>query len=150
SAETVVALLGILKAGGAYVPLDPEYPAERLASMAGTAGADLVLTLSRLRDRLPAGTRAWCLDEPTPIDERPPLGAGAGGDGLAYVMFTSGSTGQPKGIEVSHRNVVRLVRNGDCCEMGEAEVYLHFAPLAFDASTLELWAPLLNGGRLVV
>src|SRR5258708_2314708 len=65
-------------------------------------------------------------------------------------MHPAGSTGRPKGVEGTHRNVVRLVSSGDCCAMGPDEVFLHFAPLAFDASTLELWAPLLNGGRLVV
>src|SRR2546421_82542 len=77
-------------------------------------------------------------------------GVGACPESLAYVMYTSGSTGRPKGIEVTHRNVVRLVSGGDSCEMGEGETFLHFAPLSFDASTLEIWGPLANGGRLVV
>jgi non-ribosomal peptide synthetase component F len=66
------------------------------------------------------------------------------------VLYTSGSTGEPKGIEVSHRAIVRLVKNSSFCEMGEEEVWLQLAPLAFDLSTLEIWGPLLNGGRVVM
>ena len=65
-------------------------------------------------------------------------------------MYTSGSLGQPKGVDVMHRGVVRLVKNTDYVELGRDEVFLQFAPLSFDASTFEIWAPLLNGGRLVV
>jgi amino acid adenylation domain-containing protein len=72
---------------------------------------------------------------------------------LAYVMYTSGSTGTPKGVAVTHRNVVRLVRlvrGADYAEMGPEQTWLQFAPVSFDAATLEIWAPLLNGGRLAL
>jgi aspartate racemase len=69
---------------------------------------------------------------------------------LAYVMYTSGSTGRPKGVMVENRAVVRLVRNTNFCDFGPQETFLQFAPLSFDASTLEIWGPLLNGGRLVI
>jgi amino acid adenylation domain-containing protein len=82
-------------------------------------------------------------------------GRGVGGEGsfpenLAYVMYTSGSTGRPKGVAVTHRNVVRLVRNTNFADFGADQVFLQLAPLSFDASTLEIWGPLLNGGTLVV
>jgi amino acid adenylation domain-containing protein len=83
-------------------------------------------------------------------------GAGAGGaagaqpDNLVYVMYTSGSTGQPKGVGAVHRGVVRLVRDGGFADLGPGQVLLQLAPLAFDASTLEIWGALLGGGRLVV
>ena len=76
-------------------------------------------------------------------------GIGAATD-LAYVMYTSGSTGQPKGVMVENRSVVRLVRNTNFCKFGPEEVFLQFAPVSFDASTLEIWGPLLNGGTLVL
>ena len=69
---------------------------------------------------------------------------------LAYVSFTSGSTGRPKGVAVPQRGVVRLVLNTDFANFGAGDTFLQLAPVAFDASTLEIWGPLLNGGRLVV
>jgi aspartate racemase len=81
--------------------------------------------------------------------ERNPISL-ATAENLAYVMYTSGSTGQPKGVSVTQRSVVRLVKETDCAELSDKEVFLQFAPLAFDASTFEIWGCLLNGGKLVV
>ncbi|CAN5240699.1 N/A [soil metagenome] len=156
SAETIVALLGILKAGAAYVPLDPAYPDERLAFMIRDTAAPCVLAHQGTRRRLEkfaAQTKIICLDEASqelaaPADA-PPAVASQAGD-LAYVIYTSGSTGSPKGVLASHRAVVRLVRDTEYCQFGPDEVFIHLAPLAFDASTFEIWGPLLNGGRLVV
>src|SRR6185369_12757781 len=69
---------------------------------------------------------------------------------LAYVLYTSGSTGRPKGVAVTHRNVVRLVRGAGYADLGPEQTWLQYAPVSFDASTLEIWAPLLNGGKLVL
>ena len=79
----------------------------------------------------------------------PPLPLDGGGR-LAYVMFTSGSTGRPKGVRVEHRAIVRLVRGGDWADSARARSSLQLAPVSFDASTLEIWAALANGGRLVL
>jgi amino acid adenylation domain-containing protein len=76
-------------------------------------------------------------------------GPGAAED-LAYVMYTSGTTGRPKGVMVPHRGIARLVINTDFAALGPDEIVLQLAPLAFDAATLEIWGPLLNGGQLVV
>ncbi|HEX2095689.1 MAG TPA: amino acid adenylation domain-containing protein [Longimicrobiaceae bacterium] len=153
SPEMVVALLGILRAGGAYVPLDPSYPGERLRLMREDAAVGTVLTLARLRDRVPEPVEVVCLDalEDAPEDVSGPAAElDTAPDGLAYVMFTSGSTGRPKAVGVTHRNVVRLVQGAEYASFGPEEVFLQLAPLAFDASTLEIWGPLLNGGRLVI
>ncbi len=77
-------------------------------------------------------------------------GRRSGPDGLAYVMYTSGSTGRPKGVGIAQRGIVRLVRDGGFARLGPGEVFLQLAPLAFDASTLEIWGPLLNGGSLAL
>jgi len=69
---------------------------------------------------------------------------------LAYMLYTSGSSGQPKGVAVEHKSIVRLVKETDYVQFSAAEVWLQFAPLSFDASTFEIWGCLLNGGRLVV
>ncbi|HYG65509.1 MAG TPA: amino acid adenylation domain-containing protein, partial [Thermoanaerobaculia bacterium] len=91
------------------------------------------------------GDEAWAV-HPATNPGREGLGAG----NLAHVLFTSGSTGRPKGVAVSHRNVVRLVRESRFADLGPDQVFLQFAPLAFDASTLEIWGSLINGGRLAL
>ncbi|MEE8524784.1 MAG: amino acid adenylation domain-containing protein [Thermoanaerobaculia bacterium] len=161
SLEMVVATLAILKADGAYLPLDPAYPRERLAFMLADTRAPVVLTQERLESALPlpmAGVETMRLDgDGSPIvgenadgeDVEHPRNA-AGPDRLAYVMYTSGSTGRPKGVAVTHRSVVRLVRGTRFADFSPAQTFLQLAPTSFDAATLEIWGPLLNGGRLVV
>jgi amino acid adenylation domain-containing protein len=155
SPELIVALLAVMKSGSFFVPLDPTYPRERLAALAARTGAHLAVTWERSLDLLPAGISAVCMDRdrdgiaaesPQRLED-----AKTATDGnLLYVMFTSGSTGEPKGVAVTHRNVVRLVRGTDFAAMGPGETFLMVAPASFDASTLELWGPLANGGRIAV
>jgi amino acid adenylation domain-containing protein len=152
SAGMIVGLLAILEAGGAYLPLDLGHPGERLAWMIRDAGASVLLTERRLQESLPAGLEALAvvaLDDPGSGGEKgaPPA---VPADSLAYVMYTSGSTGAPKGVSVTHRNVVRLVRGNNFADLGPGQAWLQLAPVSFDAATLEIWAPLLNGGRLVL
>lgn len=155
SLELVVALIAILKAGGAYVPLSPDYPRERLAFMLADTQSPVVLTQRHLVSKLPKhDAQVVLLDarETSLTDNRPvtnPVG-NARPENLAYVMYTSGSTGQPKGTTIPHRAVVRLVKNTNFATLSDQEVFLQFAPVSFDASTLEIWGPLLNGGRLVI
>lgn len=156
SPEVIVGLLGILKAGGAYVPLDPAYPDDRLAFMLQDTAAPIILTHPPTARRLAPFARqaeVVCLDagDTGAADEpihNPTTGTTA--DDPVYVMYTSGSTGRPKGVMVCHRGVVRLVRGADYCDFGPGEVFLLHSPLTFDASTFEIWGPLLNGGRLAV
>jgi amino acid adenylation domain-containing protein len=155
SVEMVVGVLGIVKAGGAYVPLDPNAPPGRLAFMLEDAGIALVLTQEASREHLPA---EWsgpviALDTQWPTIAQTPatdLVSGATVENLAYIMYTSGSTGVPKGTSICQRSVMRLVKNTNYLEVGPADTFLQFAPLAFDASTLEIWGSLLNGAKLVV
>jgi len=149
SPEAIAAILGILKAGAAYLPLDRTNPAERLAFVLKDARTQLVI--------VPKG-----MDVPeeitAPVQDLDALMAAAAplvsprldGDALAYVMYTSGSTGTPKGVEIRHRSIIRLVRGVDYVELAEHPRVLHAAPLGFDASTLEIWGPLLNGGACIV
>jgi aspartate racemase len=154
TADLPVALFAILKAGGAYVPLDAEYPPERLHFMLSDAGVSLIVSDASLRERFPVGDRTMvCLDEDAATiaarNVEPPAIDGDG-DALAYIVYTSGSTGTPKGVSVVHRGVVRLVRGADYLEVGTNDVFLQFAPLTFDASTFEIYTPLLNGARLAL
>jgi amino acid adenylation domain-containing protein/natural product biosynthesis luciferase-like monooxygenase protein len=154
SVELVVALLGILKAGAAYVPLDPGHPAERLSLLLQEARIGVLVTREALADELPAVSSLLVLvdAEAGLISSQPDSAvcADLGGEALAYVMFTSGSTGQPKGVCIPHRGVVRLVRDNPFLRFGPEQVVLQLAPVAFDASTLEVWGALLNGARLVL
>ncbi|HET7463871.1 MAG TPA: amino acid adenylation domain-containing protein, partial [Longimicrobium sp.] len=154
SLDLPVVLLAILKAGGAYVPLDPSYPADRLAFMRQDAGVELVVA-RRAHAAWPslAGAELLVLeDAEDEIASASPdaVDGGATADSLAYVIYTSGSTGTPKGVAVPHRGILRLVRGNGFASMTPDETFLQLAPVAFDASTLELWGPLLNGGRLAI
>jgi amino acid adenylation domain-containing protein len=154
SPEMVIALMAILKAGGAYVPLDPAYPEARLGFMLRDSRAPLLVTLEKWRTTFAAaGVRLLCLDsaaEVTAEETSAGLETPVGPEDPAYVVYTSGSTGQPKGVLVPHRGVVRLVRNPNYVTLGPEEAILQLAPLSFDASTFELWGALLNGGRVVL
>jgi amino acid adenylation domain-containing protein len=154
SPDMMVATLGILKAGGAYLPLDPGYPAERLDLMLRDARPTVLLSEAGLAARLPeSDAHLLCLDRDRDrIAAHSPESPGVALDplNLVYVMYTSGSTGRPKGVAAVHRGVVRLVRRNDFADLGADRVFLQFSPVSFDASTLEIWGPLLNGGRLVL
>jgi amino acid adenylation domain-containing protein len=152
SLEMVIGILAILKAGAAYVPLDPGYPLSRLALVLTDASCSLVLGRGPTSQALHnAGHRVLTMpSRPDAADPGPPVPDGINGEDCAYVMYTSGSTGQPKGIEVLHRNVIRLVCGTSYADLGPGQTVLQFAPLAFDASTFEIWGPLLNGGCLAV
>ncbi len=157
SAELIVVVLGILKTGACYLPLDLKYPASRLSFMINDAGAALVVTHADGRQLLPAGVAT--IDVSGLVDDADDRADNEGkqsakrcadGETVAYVMYTSGSTGQPKGIEICHRSIARLVHNVDYMQLGTEVSFLHAAPLGFDASTLEIWGPLLNGGKCVL
>ena len=153
SFELIVGLLAILKAGAVYVPLDSELPPERLEFMIKDAALFVVLTVIPQSFKLSFVRTLLCLDklEQEALEE-PSAALPASGIATdpAYVMYTSGSTGKPKGTVIPHRGVVRLVRNTNYWRFTPGDVFLQLAPVTFDASTLEIWGPLLNGGRLVI
>jgi amino acid adenylation domain-containing protein len=154
SADAVIAILAILKAGGAYAPLDPSDPAPRLAFMLQDTQAPVLITQAALREQLaPYRGQVICMDSDWPViaekSQANPRARSQAGD-LAYVMYTSGSTGQPKGVAVPHRCITRLVCSTDYAEFGPEQTFLLLAPLSFDASTFELWGALLHGAKCVV
>jgi len=151
SVGSIVAILAILKAGAAYAPLDPAAPPDCLAWLVHDCGARLTLTGRSDAADLPgqvvdldAALAACEREDGSAIEDR------CSPDDIAYVMYTSGSTGRPKGAAVPHRAVVRLVTDQTYARFAADEVFLHAAPLAFDASTFEIWGTLLHGARGVV
>ncbi|THC44765.1 non-ribosomal peptide synthetase [Streptomyces sp. A1499] len=154
SVRVPVAILAVLKAGGVYVPLDTRYPRSRMRLIMEESGADVLLVDGDGTEH-PAVDGMRVLDvgaEPAadtmdgPGHAPPPPG---GPDRLAYLMFTSGSTGRPKGVAVTHGNVASLAADHAWRNGNHSRVLMH-APSAFDASTYELWVPLLSGGEVVV
>jgi amino acid adenylation domain-containing protein/non-ribosomal peptide synthase protein (TIGR01720 family) len=156
--EAIAALLGIHKAGAAYLPLDPSYPAERLDYMVRDAGVALVLAdgtaaalrtvppILRLDDQTVAAALAARPDH-DPGERSGPLGP----DHLAYIVYTSGSTGQPKGVAVTHRGIANLIAfQRQHLPVGPGDRVLQFASLNFDASVWELCMGLLTGAVLVM
>jgi amino acid adenylation domain-containing protein len=152
--DRLAALLGIWKAGGGYVPLDPALPPDRLAYMIGDTAMTVVLTDEASAPRLPQA----------PVTlvnlEREPAGAlgdgavaatGVTPDSVAYVLYTSGSTGQPKGVVVEHRHAVNFLRGmTEHWEIGPQDAVLQFASFTFDVSVMDMFMPLLGGARLVL
>ncbi|NBD14538.1 non-ribosomal peptide synthetase, partial [Corallococcus silvisoli] len=153
SFELVTAILAILKAGAAFVPVDRNAPVDRIAALLEDADVSVVVTHQPFASLLPpSGTRVWLDAQAQDIAALPTHApeVHADGESLAYVMFTSGSTGRPKGVCVPHRGITRLVLGSSFMRFGPEETWLQFAPIAFDASTLELWGALLHGAKLVL
>ena len=153
SPEMIVAILGILKAGGAYAPLSVDDPEERLRKLTEDAGIVALITDGPLaRGWTCPGVPTVLIDEvPTELDRLddtnlPPVTSATS---LACVMYTSGSTGEPKGVLIEHRSIARLVYGVDYATFGPDRVFLQLASLAFDASTFEIWGALLHGAKLV-
>jgi amino acid adenylation domain-containing protein len=149
SPELVAALLAVLKCGAAYLALEAGTPAERTAQLLENARVTTVLTHGA-HNGAPAGTRAVPIRGLAELPAATPPRTRVRPDDLAYISYTSGSTGQPKGVCVPHAAVSRLIREPDWAGFSAADTFLQLAPVAFDASTLEIWAPLTIGARLAI
>ena len=154
SAESAIAILGVLKAGCAYLPLPPDYPRERLEHMIREASAALVVG-EQSSVEIGAGARQvvsyqTLIRSASNADAGSVLTPTVSADAVAYVMYTSGTSGSPNAVAVPHRGVTRLAHNPDYVRLTPASVTLQLAPTAFDASTFELWGAWLNGGCCVL
>jgi len=152
SGAMVVGALGVLQSGSCYVPIDPEFPRGRIAQMLAHAGPLVVLTQRSLRDMVPVGP--WtvaCMEEIGDDGGAVATDVRADPSALAYVVYTSGSTGEPKGVQVCHRNAVNLL-SAMAAEPGldSSDRLLAVTTLSFDIALLELFGPLLAGGCVVI
>ena len=155
SIEMVVGLLSILKAGGAYVPLDPAYPQERLSFMLSDAQVSVLLTQQHLLTRLPEhGAQIVCVDTDWgAISQESQSNAvsAAQSTSLAYTLYTSGSTGCPKGVAIEHHSVVALLHWTQKVFTNEQLTgVLASTSICFDLSVFELFAPLSRGGKVIL
>ncbi|MCU0287405.1 MAG: amino acid adenylation domain-containing protein, partial [Acidobacteria bacterium] len=143
SIEMIIGIMGILKAGGAYMPIDPAYPEERIRYMLADSHAGILLAKEDCRKDIIVNCQlsrelvffhhsSFIIHHSNPFH-------------LAYIIYTSGSTGSPKGVLVTHRNVVRLVKNTNFIDFEPSDRVLQTGALEFDASTFEVWGALLNG-----
>ncbi|HEX8092837.1 amino acid adenylation domain-containing protein [Jatrophihabitans sp.] len=163
--DLVVGALAILKAGAAYLPIDPDYPPGRVEFLLTDSGTRVLITDSPMDfeftgtvldpgatsaapspakpEQAAAEAEAEAKAEPDPAAAEP-----AAGSAVAYLCYTSGTTGRPKGVRITHRNVVRLVRGVEYSDLGPHTRIMPTGSISFDASTFELWAAMLNGGSL--
>jgi amino acid adenylation domain-containing protein len=151
SLDLVVGLLGILKAGGAYVPLDPSYPAERIRMMLEDTRPGVIVTTDRWRASLPpSSARAVSVDALRDETRTERVRSTVSPDQLAYVIFTSGSSGRPKGVQVEHRNIVNCFCGIDRVLGTAPGVWLALTGISFDISVIELFWTLSRGFTVVV
>jgi amino acid adenylation domain-containing protein/non-ribosomal peptide synthase protein (TIGR01720 family) len=154
SVDLLTAFLGVAKSGAAYLPIDPAYPRQRLQYMLSDSEAKALISQSQFADNLRGfeGETIYVdadsdLLAGNSIDD---IESGVEAENALYVMYTSGSTGEPKGALIEHRNVVRLVKNPSFVTLGPEDTLLQLATVCFDASTLEIWGALLNGAKLII
>ena len=151
SFEMVIGFLAILKAGGAYLPIDCKYPAERIQFMMEDSNIKILITKKRfsvLVNNFYSNETIFFEDyenSENKVNNQQNINSA---NDLAYIMYTSGSTGNPKGAMIEHRNVVRLVKNTNYIEFEENDRMVQTGSIVFDASTFEIWGALLNGLEL--
>jgi amino acid adenylation domain-containing protein len=155
SLEMIIGIIGILKAGGAYVPLDPSYPKERLVFMLEDTQTRVLLIQERLVEPLSSdGTREVCLDrdwQHIARESSENLDGQATATNLAYVIYTSGSTGRAKGVLIPHHAVINVLTHvREALDLTEEDTVPLVANICFDISVMELFLPLIVGGRLIV
>ncbi|MGS0905061.1 non-ribosomal peptide synthetase [Bacillus altitudinis] len=152
--ELIVSLLAVLKAGATYVPIDPDYPESRIQYMLKDSGATHLLThssfINQTRSLAFDGTYLFADDQEILLMSSENLPLEAGLNDTAYIMYTSGTTGQPKGIMTTHSNIARVVKNTNYLTILETDTLLSLSNSVFDGFTFDVYGALLNGAKLVL
>lgn len=154
SPELLYTLLAIMQCGAAYLPLDPEYPKGRLEFMLNDSGAKVLLTSKTLFASLPSWPLTLFIEdamESLNHYDSSPLSFIVSPDSMAYILYTSGSTGNPKGVPITHKNLVNLL-SSMALEPGisENDRLLSITTISFDIAGLELYLPLIKGATLIL
>ena len=151
SMEMIVGILGILKAGGAYVPLDPSYPASRIAYLIEDSAAKNLVTTKSIRDQLPkVDARVFCVDDQDGTVDESLSATSAIPSSNAYIIYTSGSTGNPKGVAITHGNLVHSTAARIIYYDELPDVFLLFPSFSFDSSVAGIFWTLCTGGAIVI
>ncbi|MFB6499508.1 lichenysin non-ribosomal peptide synthetase LicA [Bacillus haynesii] len=154
SAEMVIGILAVLKAGGAYVPIDPDHPEKRVQHFFKDSGAAVLLTQKTMKPLAAAaefgGDILFLEDEHLYIGDTSDLCLPISPEAMANLTYTSGTTGTPKGNMVSHRNILRTVKNANYLEVMESDIVLSISNYVFDAFMFDVFGSLLNGAKLVI
>jgi len=156
SFEMIIGLLAILKAGAAYVPMDQSYPADRIAYLLEDSGVRLMLCHPHLMNKIPKIECLRLLDINQQLTHswdnvgNPQVQSQVNYRHLAYLNYTSGSTGHPKGVAIEHQGITGLVSEPNYMRLDSNTCMLQTASIGFDGATLELWGVLANGGQLIL
>jgi len=152
SLEMIVAILGILKCGAAFLPIDVNYPDERISYIINNSKTNIIITNPDFSKKVTNAKTLFINIQNTSLDiyDTANINIKYDANYLAYIMYTSGSTGNPKGVMVTHKNIVRLVKNNKFITFEKDEHILQTGSIVFDACTFEIWSALLNGFKLYI
>ena len=149
----IISILAILKCGAAYMPLSPKFPQDRLSYMVDNADMGIIIGMEKLLDKVDNNINKIFISNLNHAIRSYPttnINIQTSPEDVAYIMYTSGTTGKPNGVEIPHRGILRLVYQANYFPYHEPNTFIQLSPLSFDASTFEIWGALLNGNCLVL